>query len=333
MPTKSISKEVSEQQIQAKLNQQAKQKAMVEAVLPFAGLVAIILFFTVATHGSFLSLSNLQNLLNQGFIYTLCSAGAAMIYTLGCLDLSVGVISAIAQLCAALLMRNAGLPAWAGLIVCILVVVFCQSITAVVSATLRVPVFVCSVCMLNIGNGIMQYACESANVTIDFTQYAFWNQVWVKLLFLILTIAGVVFVYYYTRLGKDLKALGENPTVAFQSGVSKLKTTWLAFLVMAVCVGVASFFTIIRSGEVSPATNSTLGINILTAMILGGFPITGGTRSSIVAPIIGALTVVALTNGLTLMGFDLGLRVMVKGLLFLIVIVLSGNKSNGIFVR
>lgn len=324
---------LSEQEIQKKLDEQAHRREQVERVLPFLGLIVIVVAFTIGTGGNFLSTSNLENLLSQGLIYVFCAVGASMIYTLGFLDLSVGVISAIAQLVAAVMINQFGVPGWVALLVCVSVVVFSQSITALVSTLLRVPVFICSVCLLNIGNGIMQFACEETNVNIDYTLLSFWNQSWVKFVALLATIIMVVILFYFTRIGKDLKALGENATVARQSGVRFLRTRWLAFLIMAVCVGIASFFSLARAGEVSPATNSTLGINILTAMVLGGFPITGGSKANIVSPIIGALLVVTLTNGLTLIGFDLGLRVLVKGLLFLLVIILSGNKSSGIFVR
>jgi len=70
-------------------------------------------------------------------------------------------------------------------------------------------------------------------------------------------------------------------------------------------------------------------LNILVAIVLGGFPISGGSNAKIYAPIIGALMVTALTNGIILMGLDPSWGNFAKGVLFLVVVGLTYERSTG----
>lgn len=67
----------------------------------------------------------------------------------------------------------------------------------------------------------------------------------------------------------------------------------------------------------------------MMAIVLGGFPMTGGDRSKIASAIIGALTVTCLSNGLQLWGLDALLVSGVKGILFVIIVALSYDRSAG----
>ena len=67
----------------------------------------------------------------------------------------------------------------------------------------------------------------------------------------------------------------------------------------------------------------------MMAIVLGGFPMAGGDRAKISSAIIGALTVTGLTNGLGMWGLDPTLISGVKGVLFVIIVALSYDRSAG----
>ena len=306
--------------IQLSLNKKAKRKDILMKILPFCGLLLLLAIFSVASKGSFLSGSNLKNLVNQCFEVTLVAVGAAFIYAAGMMDMSVGGVSAVAMLLIGILMRDFKINAFLAMGVAMVIAVAFTMITSLVHVTLRVPVFVGSLCVMNICNGIAATLTTKNEIYIDYNHYNLFNSTWIKLLVLVAVFAVGWILFNYTRLGKDLKALGGNQKSAVMSGVKRNKTIILAFVVLGCCLGLSAFFSMVRVGQASASSGSSLQMNIMTAVVLGGFPLSGGARGKMYAPVIGALTVTVLLNGIQILGFDPAWGVVAKGVLFLAVV-------------
>lgn len=320
--------------IQIRLDQQAKRRKMLTQVLPFTGLMFLFILFTFTTHGKFLDVQNFEGLVNQCFTLTIIAVGAAFIFSAGMLDMSVGAVLALSQLLMAYILRGYYAPVGVAVLVGIVTAVVCFSITAIVHIILRVHVFIVSLCMMNICTGILTLAVSNADVYIPYSELApINNSTVIKLIALIMVIGLGVLIFNFTRLGKDLKAIGANPMAARQSGVSYGKSIWLSFVMLGISVGIASFFTLIRAGAVNAASGSGIQLSIIVAIVIGGFPLAGGANSKVWAPIIGAIMVTVLTNGLVLMGLDPAWGIFARGLLFLFVVALTYEKSKGKLVQ
>ena len=83
-------------------------------------------------------------------------------------------------------------------------------------------------------------------------------------------------LFNYTPLGLCIKNLGGNPVAARQSGINTRKTTILAFLVSAAGVGIAAFIILLRTRTVGAATASSVGTDVIVALVLGGMPLSTG---------------------------------------------------------
>lgn len=316
---------------QAALNKRARRKEIFVNLLPGCGLLLIILFFAAATGSVFISGSNLENLISQGFMMLIVVAGATFIYSMGSIDMSVGAVLGLAEIAAGVLLgMNA--PGWAGLVGAVVTGLVCTVITSLLYSVLRVPPFVASLCMMNICNGIISWAVEDGDVYITYSNYSGWDTAAVKGVALLLILTVCFILFKKTRIGKDGRALGGNQATAVMSGVKRIRATLICYAVMGCCIGVAAFFALIRTCRVSSGS-STLALNILTAVALGGFPLRGGARAKFSAAVIGAVTVTVLTNGLTLLGLDPALTLAVKGALFLAVVGATADRSKGMLVK
>lgn len=314
--------------IQKELDKKAARKSKLTAVVPYIGLVFIVVFFIIVTGGKFISADNVGNLINQGFVLSLIAVGSAFVYAHGGMDFSIGAVAGVGQLVCGLMLL-AGMPLWLCIVACILVCIVGASCTAGITLLLGVPVFVGSMCVRTSFTGILKTAVETSEIAIDFHKYSFMNSTAIKAVILVIVIAIGYYLFNYTTVGKYNKALGGNFLTAQQAGVSRKKLVYLAYLLMGVCVGIASVFSFFRSGKVTAYSGNGWEFNIMMAIILGGFPMTGGDRSRISAAIVGALTVTCLTNGLGLWGLDAMLINGVKGLLFVAIVALSYDRSAG----
>ena len=92
---------------------------------------------------------------------------------------------------------------------------------------------------------------------------------------------------------------------------------------------IAGIFQMFRSSMVNMNSGSGIEFNIMLAVVLGGFPMTGGDKASLPAAVIGAITATLLSNGLAMWGLDPNIVNGVKGAIFIIMIGLSYDRSAG----
>jgi ribose transport system permease protein len=202
-------------------------------------------------------------------------------------------------------------------------------VTATAKNYLKVDAFIASLCVGSAASGIVVSVTKGAKVTFPYSRALWLSNTSVKIVVLAALILVGYILYTRTAFGKSVKSIGGNPTVARISGIHVEKTTYLAYSALGVAVSIGALFTVARSGAVDASIGSGMNLNIMIAVVLGGFPLSGGANARFSAPIIGALIVTVLTNGLAMMGQANALGYGVKGLLFIIVVVLTYEKSKG----
>lgn len=314
--------------IQAELEKKAARNETINRIIPYFGLIFITVFFVIVTGGTFVGLDNLSNLINQGFVLCMIAIGSAFVYAHGGMDFSIGAVAGVAQLACGIMILQ-GAPLWICFVITIAICVAGVYCTAGITLLLGVPVFIGSMCVRTSFQGILKTFCQTSDIAIDFDKYSFMNNVVIKAVILIVAILIGYYLFNYTVVGKYNKAIGGNSRTAEQAGVNRKKWIFIAFMLMGICVGIASIFAFFRTGKVTSYSGNGYEFNIMMAIALGGFPMAGGEKSKISSAIIGALTVTFLTNGLGLWGLDATLISGVKGVLFVIIVALSYDRSAG----
>jgi ribose transport system permease protein len=201
------------------------------------------------------------------------------------------------------------------------------------SIIFKVPVFVTSLCIRSIGMGILTTVLSNADLVLDYQSFSRYNSAALKAVILIALFLISLYLFEFTALGKREKAIGGNENTSRQAGVRANADKFAAFIILGLCVGIASAFTLFRAGSVSAQSGSGMEFNIMMAIALGGFPFTGGDKAKLQAAAIGAILVCMLQNGLVLWGLDPMLVNGVKGLLFLVIVGISYDRSSGKLVQ
>jgi ribose transport system permease protein len=319
---------VSEDEIQEILNRKAIRKDRITQLLPFIGIVVLIAFFMVTTKGRFLGAANLKLLLNQCFTMVIVMVGAVFLYSLGSMDMALGAVMGVSALVITVL-YTMGIPLLISLMAGIATSILFMSVTALAKTKLHVDPFIASLCVMNVCNGIVMAVSKVGKPVFPYSK-APWLNLWnTKIVVLILVVAIGYVLFNYTAYGKSLKAIGGNPMVAHISGIKVDRVTLLAYVTVAVTLGIASLFAIVRGGLADTSVGAGVNLDVMVAVVLGGFPLSGGANAKFSAPIIGALMVTILINGLAMMGQANVLGYAVKGVLFIVVVALTYEKSNG----
>ena len=297
-----------------------RRESLLEFV-PLLGLIVVIAVFAIVTKGTSVSPFNLKLLLNQGVILAVIATGSSFIFSMGNFDISLGACTCLAALVGALV-QNA-----TGNVVVALVAGLCTGIgisliAGFCIAYFRLPSFIVTLAILMIitaGVSLIIGATSGVYLENDLKRF---DTVAVKLIVLVVVVGLATVMFRFHRLGRSNKIIGGSQTVAVYSGISILRNTLLSFLISGIGIGLGAFLLLARTGCVSASTGTSLGFDIIIAIVLGGMPISGGAKSRISAAIIGAFTITALNSGLSLIGASPGVLQMVRGLLFLVVVTL-----------
>lgn len=306
-----------------------RPREVVKTVLPYVGLIFVFIFCLIGTNGKLVTGSNISNLIDQCFTVVLLSLGVAFIFSCGMMDMALGGIMAFAELIIGRIMINAGVPLALIILVGLIVAVICEMIVGAVSIYLRVESFIISMCISNICLGVVLTAISQNDLYIPYQEYSFLNNVYLKAAVLVFMIVLYLLIFHKTRLGRELKTIGGNRKTALQSGVQSSKAMMLAFVLAGVCGGIAALFGITFSGVLTANTGSSTSLNCMIALVLGGFPLTGGPTSRVISVVVGALTTTILVNGLSLMGIDASIASIFKGILFIVIISISYVRVKG----
>lgn len=301
-----------------------KKKIDLKSAIPFLGFIIIFLLFSFTTDGKFLTLANIETLIIQAALVIVAGVGASFVMAHGNLEFSLGGATAMSCMAGALAGEiHPLLVLPAAMIVGILFGV----VSAVVHTRMHVPAFVVGMCIMILGKGMTQTfsATIIMNAPASFSKL---NVSW----FYALVIIGVFILGYilmeHTKIGLYNKAIGSNADAAWLSGVPVDKYKTLAFVVSGVCVGVCAFLTLVRSGGVSSTCGQNLETNTLIAVVLGGIPLSGGTRLKMYSVVLGAFSFYMLSNGLSIWGVNPDLVNIIKGAVFILFVYFTYDRNS-----
>ena len=135
------------------------------------------------------------------------------------------------------------------------------------------------------------------------------------------------FLFKFTRIGNDVKAVGSGETAAKFSGVRTDRVKFFAFVAAGALTGLAAFVNVIKVGSITSTAGNQLETQILISLVLGGLPITGGAKVRFSNIIVGTLMYTVLNNGLVMLGFESATQQLIKGIVFLIFVALTIDRK------
>lgn len=289
------------------------------------GLGLVILFFAIVTKGAILAPMSLQSLLNQIIVTALVSLGAVFVFGTGNFDMSLG-----GCVCFSAVMAGYTAIATGSIFLALLVSVGAALVLGLLkglfAAYVEVPFFIVTIVMGSILSAVVLVMMGS-NVTIylndavrEVPSFGFGAMSAINLVVLGGFYALCLVLFNYMPLGRKIKILGGSPDTARQTGISEPRVKILSFLMVSLGVGLAAFVLLIRVRTVGTTTAGSMGTDVLTALVLGGMPLTGGPRSRVSAGLVGAATITVLNAGLTMVGLDVATIQIFRAIIFLAVV-------------
>jgi len=147
----------------------------------------------------------------------------------------------------------------------------------------------------------------------------------------LIPVAFIVLVYNFymknTVGGRHVYALGGNEKAARLSGINVKRTLFLTYVNMAFLSCIAGLIFTARLNAASPKAGDGFELDAIAACYIGGASSSGGI-GSIVGALIGALVMGILNNGMSIMGFQMDIQMVIKGLVLLFAVVIDLIQRN-----
>ena len=316
-------------------------KAHIFDLTAYAGLIVMLILFLVFNSGPRLAY-NFGSVIQAAAVYAIIALGAVFIYSMGFMDVSLGQqIGVYVVLMILIGNKIGGVPGVViGFLVVLALALACGAINGAISIFLGLPSIVTSLFLMFFFTGAQYLLMEGTGentIYLDIREAlkpADRNAYTLMLLGIILLLTLIATYFFkYTKLGKYTRAIGANKVAAKQSGISLVKWQVLGYMALGVCTAVGSFVMLTRTGSAGKGTGGGYAMDIMICLILGGMPLKGGMKSKISSALIGALTYTLLGNVLTTMGVPLNWINFVKACIFLVIVLLTCRKPQGILPR
>lgn len=292
--------------------------------IPILSLVMIAGFFMIISKGKIVELASLKTILDQCFILMIGCVGYLFILAEGNLDFSIGAGMGVSV---AVATQAAIINIWLAIPVCILTGALIGAINGFIHAKLKLSSFITTVAMQFVLSGLVVILLKGTILPVPFAMLA-WDTIQFKIIVLTVVLVIGFIVFNYTPYGRYCKAIGACEEAVRQTGINTKLMRFIPFVVMGVIVGILGIYTMISSGTASNHTGEDLMMDVLSAILLGGIPLTGGATSKFRAVVIGSLIMAILGTGMTLMGVDSQMRQLIKGVIFLLAVALSFERKN-----
>jgi len=144
----------------------------------------------------------------------------------------------------------------------------------------------------------------------------------VNVVIFVLIVAAAFFILRYTPLGRYTYAIGSNRQAAYHAGVNVDRNLLAIYTLTGLFVGIAAMIATSRTVSAQPTAGSSLELDIIAAVVIGGASLSGG-RGTVIGTIIGTLLISFLRNGLTLLGISTNIQLVVIGAIIITAVALD----------
>jgi ribose/xylose/arabinose/galactoside ABC-type transport system permease subunit len=293
--------------------------------IAYVALAAVVVIFGILSPDRFLTTNNLGIVLQNSAVLCVVAIGITFIIIGGSIDLSVGSMMALSGAVTASMVPSIGVWAFA---IGPLVGGCLGAINGAIFVLGRIPSFVVTLGMLSIARGFTVIFTGGAPVPIPLSSdyYIFGTPPYP---FLIAAAVGIVMalLLLFTTFGRYTFAIGGDEEKSRVLGIPVDSVKFAMFTISGVLSGVGGGILTSQLGSGSPTVGAGFELMAISAVVIGGTPLTGGT-GSILGTGVGSLVIMSLANGLIIMGVPTNVQTVLTGMVLIGAVMVSIRRGK-----
>lgn len=309
----------------------AKKKSNVfinNLLLGNKSIIILILLVIILSFASdvFMTSSNILNVIRQVAVTAVACAGFTIILGSGHMDLSVGYILCFVGVIMGKLMV-AGVPIPVAIITGLALGACCGFINASLITYFELPPFIVTLATQEIFRGLAFVITKNlpvSNLPEAFVNIGqgYWGPIPIPIYIMFAAIIAMWIIVNRTRFGRQAIAMGGNAEAARVSGVRINRVRMGVYMTVGFYSAMASVLLTARSASAQLSAGSTLAMDAIASVVIGGTSMKGG-NANVFGSLIGCIIVGVVNNGLNLLRVDANWQIVAKGLIILIAVILD----------
>ncbi len=301
-------------------------------VLVLIGLVLVI----GTVRPSFFKLESLIVTVADTAILFMLGAGSTFVVMLGSIDLSIQAICSFASVIAATMLPAYG---YGYLFVALAMGLLVGAASGLFHVWLKIPSFIVTLATSGLLVSAALLLSNERAISINESGRAYLTWVDGRLLGLpnVIWIAGIVaalgiLCQKFTPFGRYSIAIGAGEPATWASGVKVNRFKIIAFAISGALAALAGVLMAGRQGSGSPTLADQLLLPAIASVIVGGTAITGGA-GGIGRTAVGALIITIVRVGMTFVGVNIFAQQIVFGLVLILAVALTIDRSKIVIVK
>ena len=305
-----------------------------ELLQKFGPLLALLLIVAIITviNPSFMTSTNILNVLRQVSISALIAFGMTFVILTGGIDLSVGSTLALTGAVAATMLAS-GMDPILTILAALLLGAILGAINGVIIAKGKVAPFIATLATMTIYRGLTLVYTEGRPVSglgdsISFQMMGkgYFLGIPVPVVTMILAFLALWFILHKTTFGRRIYAVGGNEGASRLSGINTDRVKIMVYSLTGMLASLSAIILTSRLNSAQPTAGTSYELDAIAAVVLGGTSLTGG-KGWIFGTLVGALIIGVLNNGLNLIGVSSFFQQVVKGVVILIAVLIDRKKA------
>ncbi len=303
--------------------------------------------FMVILDPTILSLRTVSTILAQSATKLFFAMGVAMIIITKGTDLSAGRIVGLVAIVSASLLQTSGVffpgstgwSFWLVIPIAIAIGALMSMINGLIIAKLKIDPFIATLGMSLVTYGILQWyylspdkAQPIGSLGTDFNEFVngtllSFGDLTIRNSVAYAIIGAVIMyvVWYKTKLGRDMYAIGGNREAAEVSGINTTATLLKVFAIAGAMYGFGAFLELGRVGSATTGFGMGYELDAIAAAVVGGISFNGGI-GRLKGVIQGVLLFSVIAYGMTYVGWEPFLQQIIKGAIIIVAVAIDSQK-------
>ncbi|AMP15098.1 branched-chain amino acid transport system / permease component family protein [Collimonas pratensis] len=278
------------------------------------GLIGLCIAGTLL-NGDFATVDNLMNVLTRTAFIGIIAVGMTFVIISGGIDLSVGSMAALIAGSMIYLMNMLMSAGTLGPLTILLIGIAMALLLGLAFGCLhgllitkgKIEAFIVTLGTLGIFRSVLTYLADGGALTLDNQLSDLYSPVYYTSLlgipipiwvFLAVALGGAL-ILNRTAFGRHVQAIGSNEQVARYAAIRVDFVKTCTYMLLGVCVGIATVLYVPRLGSASPTTGLLWELEAIAAVVVGGTALKGGS-GRIVGTVVGAILLSVISNILNL---------------------------------
>ncbi|CAG4888139.1 ABC transporter permease [Paraburkholderia saeva] len=311
---------------------------------PLLGLIVLCVGGQLLNH-DFATVDNLTNVLTRTSFIGIIAVGMTFVIISGGIDLSVGSMAAL--IAGSMIYTMNALSSGLGghTFAPLSIVIIGIALAFVLGAAFgiahgllitkgRIEPFIVTLGTLGIFRAVLTWLADGGALTLNNALSDLYGPVYYASVFgvpipiwvFLIVAAGGALILNRTAFGRHVQAIGSNEQVARYAAIRVDRVKIITYMLLGICVGVATVLYVPRLGSATPTTGLLWELEAIASVVVGGTALKGG-EGRVVGTVIGAVLLSVIANILNLTSIiSVYLNAAVQGVVIIIVAFLQRGR-------